>query len=107
MTMTQRPVANFQGSAPRGRPAVIDGAVAERMEGRWSSVSRYRRRAVVNRAEALTETGTIRLAFEVTDGEPFSFHPGNFVGIECHVEGLGYRRSPYCIITPPSDDGRF
>jgi len=23
------------------------------------------------------------------------------------VEGLGYRRSPYCILTPPNDDGRF
>ena len=107
MTVTEIPVANFQGSAPRGRPAVIGGAVAERMEGRWSSVSRYRRRAVVTRTETLTETGTVRLAFEVTDGERFAFEPGNFVGIECHVEGLGYRRSPYCIVSPPSDDGRF
>ena len=107
MTVTEIPVANFRGSAPRGRPAVIDSAVAERMEGHWSSVSRYRRRAVVTRAEALTDTGTVRLAFEVTDGEPFSFEPGNFVGVECHVEGLGYRRSPYCIVSAPSDDGRF
>jgi ferredoxin-NADP reductase len=77
------------------------------MDGHWSSVSRYRRRAVVRRGEALTETGTIRLALDVIDGEPFRFEPGNFVGFECHVEGLGYRRSPYCIVSPPSDDGRF
>jgi ferredoxin-NADP reductase len=77
------------------------------MDGYWSSVSRYSRRAVVTRAEAVTPTGTIRLAFEVTDGKPFRFQPGNFVGIECHVEGLGYRRSPYCIVSPPSDDERF
>lgn len=107
MTTASPPVANFQGSAPRGRPPVIAGASAERMDGHWSSVSRYSRRAVLTRAETLTETGTIRLAFEVADGKPFRFEPGNFVGIECHVEGHGYRRSPYCIVSPPSDDGRF
>ena len=107
MTTTTPLRANFQGSAPRGRPAAIAGAAAERMDGYWSSVSRYSRRAVVTRAEAVTPTGTIRLAFEVTDGKPFRFQPGNFVGIECHVEGLGYRRSPYCIVSPPSDDERF
>lgn len=98
---------NFQGSAPRGRPEVVDHAVTERLDGRWSSVSRYNRRAVVTGTEALTETGTIRLRLQVTDGKPFEFDPGNFVGIECHVEGLGYRRSPYCILSPPSDDGGF
>lgn len=107
MTITGPPATSFQGSAPRGRPAVIASASAERMEGHWSSVSRYNRHAVVTRAEALTPTGTIRLAFEVTDGGPFRFEPGNFVGIECHVEGLGYRRSPYCIVSPPTGDGRF
>ena len=100
-------VANFQGSAPRGRPAAIANAAAERMEGHWSKVSRYDRRARVTDAEVLTATRTIRLAFEVVDGRPFAFEPGNFVGIECHVEGLGYRRSPYCILSPPSVDGRF
>ncbi|MDQ3979264.1 MAG: FAD-dependent oxidoreductase [Actinomycetota bacterium] len=107
MTIATPPVANFQGSAPRGRPPAIAGASAERMDSHWSSVSRYGRRAVVTGSDALTETGTIRLAFEVTDGKPFRFEPGNFVGIECHVEGLGYRRSPYCIVSPPASDGRF
>src|SRR5262245_44658468 len=105
MTVTNPTGANFQGSAPRCRPAVIARAAAEPMEGRWSSVSRYGRRAVVTTVEELTETGTIRLGFKVADGGPFRFEPGNFVGIECHVEGLGYRRSPYCLLSPPNDDG--
>lgn len=107
MTLTDTPVANFRGAAPRGRPPVIARAAAERMEGHWSSVSRYHRRAVVTGAEALTATGTIRLALEVTDGRTFHFEPGNFVGLECHVEGMGWRRSPYCIVSPPAGDGRF
>ena len=49
MTTTTPLRANFQGSAPRGRPAAIAGAAAERMDGYWSSVSRYSRRA--SRAE--------------------------------------------------------
>ncbi len=106
-TATATVAPNFQGSPARGRPEAIASAAAERMEGRWSKVSRYDRRARVTDAEVLTATGTVRLAFEVSDGRAFAFGPGNFVGIECHVEGLGYRRSPYCIISPPSEDGRF
>ncbi len=106
-TETPPLVANFQGSPARGRPEAVVKASAERMEGRWSKVSRYDRRARVSDVEALTPTRTVRLGFEVTDGRPFAFEPGNFVGIEWHMEGLGYRRSPYCIISPPTDDGRF
>ena len=53
--------------------------------------------------DALTSTGTFVLRFEVVDGEPFEFAPGQFVGIEVHFEGRGYRRSPYCILSDPAD----
>ena len=99
--------ANFHGRPARGRPEVLARAATERMEARWSTVSRYDRRAHVIDAAVLTPTGTVRLCLQVTDERPFAFEPGNFVGIECHVEGLGYRRSPYCILSPPGDDGRF
>lgn len=107
MTVDEMPPATFQGHAPRGRPPVVARAAAEGMDQRWSSVSRYSRRAVVTGSEALTTTGTIRLRFDVADGQPFRFEPGNFVGVECHIDGLGYRRSPYCIVSPPTGDGRF
>lgn len=99
--------ASFRGQPARGRPEVLARAAAEAMEGRWSRASRYDRRAQVTDAAAVTPTGTVRLGLQVTDERPFSFEPGNFVGIECHVEGLGYRRSPYCMLSPPSGDGRF
>jgi ferredoxin-NADP reductase len=92
---------NFQGSLPRGRPEVIAGAAAERLEGRWSQASRYDRRAVMTGVEPLAPTGTVRVGMEVADGRPFAFQPGNFVGIEAEVDGGGWRRSPYCLLTPP------
>lgn len=69
--------------------------------------SRYERRARVARIERLTPTGTIRLTFEVADAQPFSFLPGNFVGVDCDLPAHGYRRSPYCICSPPSDGRTF
>jgi NAD(P)H-flavin reductase len=105
--MSEVIVPNFRGRAARGRPEVIAGAVAERMDSRWSSARRYDRRAVVTATEALTPTGTVRVDLEVVDGGPFDFEPGNFVGIEAFDPGLGYRRSPHCILSPPSHDGRF
>jgi len=76
-------------------------------EGRWFNASRYRRRAQVTAVTPLTATGTVRIGFRVVDGEPFHFDPGQFVGIEAHFAGLGYRRSPYCILTAPADEPVF
>ncbi len=76
-------------------------------EGRWFKASRYRRRAQVSAVTPLTATGTVRLGFRVVDGEPFHFYPGQFVGVEAHFGGLGYRRSPYCILSAPSDEPVF
>lgn len=98
---------NFQGSAPRGRSREVENAVVEAMEGRWFVSSRYRRRARVTSVAPMTTTGTMRLGFEVVDGEAFHFDPGQFVGIEAHFPGLGYRRSPYCILSPPTGEPVF
>jgi len=76
-------------------------------EGRWFDSARYRRRARVTSVAPLTPTGTVRIGFEVVDGAPFHFEPGQFVGIEAHFKGLGYRRSPYCILSAPSDEPVF
>ena len=98
---------NFQGHAPRGRSHRAEQAVIDSLEGRWFESSRYRRRALVTGVEALTSTGTVRVGFEVADDEPFAFQPGQMVGIEAHFEGLGYRRSPYCILSEPRPDRTF
>jgi len=101
---------NFQGHTPRGRSHQTEGEAIEAMgaaEGRWFGSSRYRRRARVAAVTPLTRTGTVRLSLEVVDGEPFHFDPGQFVGIEAHFDGLGYRRSPYCILSVPSDRPTF
>lgn len=41
------------------------------------------------------------------DGQPFRFVPGQFVAIDANLHRLGYRRSPYCIFSAPSDDRIF
>lgn len=97
----------FQGADPRGRPAVIAKAVDAELNTPWRVASRYHRRAEVVDTVALTETGTVRLRLRVVDGEPFSFEPGQFVGVEADVAGVGLRRSPYCILSPPSDEAVF
>lgn len=86
---------------------MVAAATAEPMEQRWSAVSRYDRQAKVTDAQALTPTGTMRVAFEVIDDRPFSFEPGQFIGIQHKVKGLGWRRSPYCIMSAPSNDRSF
>jgi ferredoxin-NADP reductase len=101
---------NFQGHLPRRQSRRTAEEAVEALgatEGKWFRDSRYRRRAVVTSVCALTSTGTVRIGFEVGDGAPFHFDPGQFVGLEAHFEGLGYRRSPYCILSAPSDEPVF
>jgi ferredoxin-NADP reductase len=76
-------------------------------ERRLRRVDHYDRRATVIGYEPLTSTGTVRITFQVTDDQPFTFQPGHFVGIRAEVPGLGVRRSPYCIISPPNPDRTF
>lgn len=69
--------------------------------------SRLPRRALVTGSEELTATGTLRISFQVIDDEPFDFAPGQFVAIDFDHPGLGYRRSPYCILNSPTSERRF
>jgi ferredoxin-NADP reductase len=98
---------NFQGRPARGQPRRFAAEAADTLERRFSTVSRYDRRARVFGIEWLTTTGTFRLTLQVTDGRPFTVLPGNFVGIEGEVEGEGFLRSPYCIASAPTRDLRF
>jgi NAD(P)H-flavin reductase len=75
--------------------------------GGWSRKSRYARRAEVVRVTPVTSTGTVRIRLRVVDGGAFEHEPGQFVGIEYLLEGVGYARSPYCILSPPGADGVF
>ncbi|HEX2700716.1 MAG TPA: FAD-dependent oxidoreductase [Acidimicrobiales bacterium] len=85
-------------------PHEIDEAA---VAGGWSPKSRYARRAEVEWVRPLTPTGTVHLGLRVVDDDPFEHAPGQFVGVELGVEGLGYARSPYCILSAPRDDRRF
>jgi ferredoxin-NADP reductase len=76
-------------------------------ERKLGRVDRYDRRAEVTAYETLTPTGTVRISFRVVDRQPFTFKPGQFVGIQADVPGFGLRKTPYCIITPPNDDRTF
>jgi propane monooxygenase reductase component len=85
----------------RGRPGDLDADLT------WKKVARYGRRAEIVATERLTETGTVRISFRVADEQPFAFSPGQWIGLEEEVPGVGPRRSSYCIFSPPTDDGRF
>lgn len=98
---------NFQGTPPRGRSHAAEAAAIKAMDDHWFGSSRFMRLARVTAVERLTTTGTFRMSFEVTDGEPFEFLPGQFVGIEARFEGRGFRRSPYCILSDPGDAPQF
>ena len=98
---------NFQGAPPRGRSHASEQAALAAIDDRWFGTSRFKRRARVVSVVPLTSTGTFRLRLEVDDGEPFEFLPGQFVGIEAHFEGRGFRRSPYCILSDPAESPRF
>ncbi len=103
-------LGNFQGHTPRAGSHRTEAEAIEALgaaEGRWFDSARYRRRARVTSVAALTSTGTVKVGFEVVDGAPFDFDPGQFVGIEAHFAGLGYRRSPYCILSAPADEPVF
>ena len=70
-------------------------------------IDRYDRRAELVAFETLTPTGTVRLTFRMTDEEPFTYGPGQFIGIKPGVSGLGNRRTPYCIASPPTPEPEF
>jgi len=67
----------------------------------------YNRRAELIERTPLNSTGTVRLTFRVTDGNPFVFFPGYFVSVESEIFGVGYRHSPYCILSRPGQAPQF
>ncbi len=76
-------------------------------ERKLRRVDFYDRRAEVTKYEALTPTQTVRISFRVVDNGAFSFVPGQFIGIQAEVPGYGWRRSPYCIVSPPNGERTF
>ena len=92
----------YQARAPGMGPAISDA-----LERNWEKSTRYERVARVTGTRRLTDTGTIRMSFEVIDDLPFNLKPGQFVGIQALVGDLGYRKSPYCVLSPPSDARSF
>lgn len=97
------PGGTFQGRPPPRQRRNVE----ESLEERWSTVSRCDRRAEVTAVDWLTRTGTLRLSFEVTDGKPFDFVPGNFLRVERHDPERGYHRGTYCIASTPTEYHRF
>lgn len=98
---------NRAGDHTKPGAAPATGAAEDPTELAWARQTRYGRRAALSAVQRLTSTGTVRLAFEVLDDEPFSFVPGQFIGIAHDLPGMGLRRSPYCLISPPTGERRF
>lgn len=76
-------------------------------ERRLNRVDHYDRRAEVTAYETLTGTGTVRISFRVLDTDAFHFEPGQFIGIRLEVPEKGWCKTPYCITSPPNDEGTF
>ncbi|HEX2274323.1 MAG TPA: FAD-binding oxidoreductase [Acidimicrobiales bacterium] len=76
-------------------------------ERKLRRVDFYDRRAEVTKYEDLTPTQTVRISFRVVDNGAFSFVPGQFIGIQADVPGYGWRRTPYCIVSPPNGERTF
>ncbi len=76
-------------------------------ERKLRRVDFYDRRAEVTAYEQLTPTETVRISFRVIDDDAFGFVPGQFIGIQADVPGYGWRRTPYCIVSPPNGERTF
>ncbi|MDQ6927252.1 MAG: FAD-binding oxidoreductase [Actinomycetota bacterium] len=87
-----------EGSLPLSRGAP---------ERKLRRVDRYDHHAEVTAYETLTSTGTVRISFRAFDTESFRFNPGQFIGIQLELAGYGWRKTPYCIVSPPTTDGTF
>ncbi len=101
--LTHRTDTDIDVAAPEGRYAVSRGDP----ERRIVRVDRYDRRAEVLGYETLTPTGTVRITFRVVDDNPFTCNPGQFIGIRVNVPRLGWRKTPYCLVSPPNEEKTF
>jgi CDP-4-dehydro-6-deoxyglucose reductase len=100
---THRTDTDIDVSPPEGRYALSRGDPKRKIV----RVDRYDRRAEVLAYETLTPTGTVRITFRVVDDHPFTYHPGQFIGIRLNVPGVGWRKTPYCVVSPPNDERTF
>ncbi len=96
-------IADIEVQAPE-QPYPLSRGAPERKLVR---VDRYDRRAEVTAYETLTPTGTVRISFRVIDDREFNFKPGQFIGIQADVTKDGPRKTPYCIISPPTEERTF
>ncbi|MDQ6909659.1 MAG: FAD-binding oxidoreductase, partial [Actinomycetota bacterium] len=96
-------ITDIEASPEEGSLPLSRGAPERKLR----RVDRYDHRAAVTAYETLTSTGTVRIAFQASDAERFSFNPGQFIGIQLDVPGYGWRKTPYCIVSPPKPDGTF
>jgi len=96
-------VPDIEVEPPEG-PIPLSRGAAERALRR---VDHYPRHAEVTGIHRLTSTGTVALDFRVIDDQPFVFRPGHFVGIQAEIDGIGPRRSPYCLASPPNEERTF
>lgn len=87
-----------EGSLPLSRGAP---------ERKLRRIDRYDHHAQVTAYETLTSTGTVRISFQAFNAERFAFNPGQFIGIQLELPGHGWRKTPYCIVSPPRPDGSF
>lgn len=99
----QRPARDIDVVPPRQRLPVSRGAPERKLK----RTDRYDRRAEVTAYRELTSTGTVLITFRVVDDQPFTFSPGHFVGIQAWVGEFGWRKSPYCISSPPNEERTF
>jgi ferredoxin-NADP reductase len=102
-TTAYRTDTDIDVSPPEGRYALSRGDP----ERKIVRVDRYDRRAEVLDYETLTATGTVRITFRVVDDNPFAYDPGQFIGIRLNVPKLGWRKTPYCLVSPPNEDKVF
>jgi ferredoxin-NADP reductase len=99
----RRPRRDIDIVPPQG-PIPVSRGAPERKLGR---VDRYDRRARVVAYETLTPTGSVRITFQVVDEQPFTYNPGQFIGFRLHFPGIGWRKTPYCIVSPPTPERTF
>lgn len=95
--------ADIEINPPAG-PIPVSRGAKERKLGR---TDRYDRRARLLSYEDLTPTGTVRMTFQVVDDDPFTYNPGQFIGIRHDVPEKGLSRTPYCLVSPPNDEKTF
>jgi len=91
----------------RGRRSERDPDSGEAPPRELQASRHYDRRAELVARTALSSNGTLRLTFQVVDGQPFVFFPGYFVSVESDIPGVGRRHSPYCILSRPGRAPEF